>query len=245
MLKKTTVKLAGSLFGASVLSIIISILIVLTFGGIGAKSMSPSSSNQTSVSSSAASYDSQQSSAISAASSGSSSVNLTLTSSAVNSLYSEGGLISTKAGKMFIGILCIFFFCCILYGTSWSEGNRDPNRINYGHMNKFMAKGFIAGLFASIPYAVLAVIFLIAQAVAPESALRTVSSTIYRLVNIQFIVIGDAFTNYPIFCILLLLPLPVVAEIGYVLGFHHVVFASKIIYKDRPEENKKVKKIKR
>lgn len=245
MLKKTTLKLAGSLFGASVLLIIISILIVLTFGGIGATSISQSSSASAGTSSMPSVIASESSSASAVSSETSSSNSIALNSTAMNSLYSTGGLISTKAGKLLIGFICILFFFCIIYGPSWSEGNRDPNRINYGHMNKFMAKGFIAGLIASIPYAILAVTFIISHFAAPESSFGTIINIIYRFVNIQYVVFGDTYLNYPIVCILLLLPLPIVAEIGYVLGFHHIVFASKIIYKKRPEDNKKVNKLKK
>lgn len=238
MLKKTTIKLAFSILGASVISVILSLIIVMTVGSFGAKSATSSSSTSGGVSSAVSS-----STAVSQQNSTSSSL------SATQSLNSEGGLISNTAGKVFLGIISMLIYIALVYSVAWQEGNKDPNRIKYGHMNKFMAKGLVAGLLASIPYAILTTAFVVSQAILKEKITGIVINTVYRIFNIQYIVFGDGFLKFPVVCFLLLLVLPAISTVGYIAGYHKIVLISKIIYKNQKKSDgtyrKGVMKLKR
>jgi hypothetical protein len=235
MLKKSTIKLAGSVLGGSLIAVILSLLIVMMLGGIGAKS-NTSSSSTLSGTSSAASSSASTSAASSSAVSGQDGAS-SLSSETSQPVYSEGGLISHTAGRLFLGIISILIYIAIVYNTAWQEGNKDPNRIKYGHMDKFMAKGLVAGLLASIPYAVLTTVFIVSQAISQNGTAGIVINTLYRFLNIQYIVFGDGYLNYPFLCFLLLLVLPAISMAGYIAGYHRIVFISKIIYKNQKKKD--------
>jgi hypothetical protein len=131
----------------------------------------------------------------------------------------------------------MLIYIALIYNTAWHEGDKDPNRVKYGHMNKFAAKGFVAGLLASIPYAILTVLFLVSQAIFANGTSGVIINSVYRICNIQYIIFGDGFTAYPFVCILLLFVLPAVSALGYIAGYHRIVFASKIMYKNQKKRD--------
>jgi hypothetical protein len=241
MLKKTTIKLAVSLFTSSVLATILSSLIILMLGGIGSHSASSSSSSsKTSGVSNSSAVSSIQSSAASAStqSKGASVSASTATGKgtkavSVSSLYSTGGLISYSFGKFILGTLSIIITLAILYSTAWHEGTRDPNRIKFGHMKEFKLKGLVAGLLANIPMFILTTIFFISSAVTSTNAFGMVISILYRIANIQYIVFSDAFLYVPIVCYLLLLIMPVISELGYLAGRRNISLVSKLVYNNK------------
>lgn len=134
---------------------------------------------------------------------------------------------------MFLGIMGILIFIALLYNTAWHEGSRDPNRVKYGHMDKFMLKGFVAGLLALIPYVILTTAFLITNSEKATSTAGIIIGILYRFSNIQYIVFSDAFTNIPIVCYLLLFVLPAASAVGYLAGYRNIVIISKILYKNQ------------
>lgn len=234
MLKKTTISLGWSILGSSVIGVIIAIFIVMSFGSIGSRAVTTTSSSTYSasyVSSSAAT--SSATSGVSSAVSGSSAVSSGTSSSVQVALpVSEGGIISSTAGRAIMGLICILIFLSLIYSTAWKEGNRDPNRVKYGHMKKFMAKGFVAGLLAAIPYFIITTLFVVSQLSSPNDTFGIVMNIIYRFTNIQYIVFNDSYVKYPVYCYLLLLLLPAAAEIGYLAGYRNLVLLTKIIYKN-------------
>lgn len=250
MLKKTTLSLSRSLIGSSVLAIVLSIFIVLMLGGIGAKpsTSSSSTSNTSAISSSSVTSSSASSASSSVSSSSAASSAATSSSAQVAFATSEGGLISYPAGRVSLGLICVLIYFGLVYSTAWREGNRDPNRVKYGHIKKFMAKGFVAGLIASIPYFIITTLFVISRASA-ESTFGTVMNIIYRFVNIQYVVFGDGFLKYPICCFALLLVLPVAAELGYLAGYRNLIIITKIVYKNQKKKDgsyrKSIKNLKR
>ena len=137
----------------------------------------------------------------------------------------------------------------IVYSSAWHEGSKDPNRVKYGHMNKFMAKGFVSGLIATIPYAALTTTYFVTQAALANSTARIVIGSAYRILNIQYVVFSDGFLAFPVVCFLLLLVLPAITELGYVSGYHQFTMLSKILYKNPKNRNgtyrKGISKLKR
>lgn len=247
MLIKTTVKLAGSLFFASIVATIISVMIILMLGGIGSKSSSASASSKVSgvsSSSAAVSKSTTQSSANAGSSqsetgtvsnSSSSKTSKQTKTSSTDSLYSTGGLISYAFGKFLLGVLSILITLAILYSTAWHEGTRDPNRIKYGHMQEFKLKGFVAGLLAIIPGFLITTVFFISQAVAAKNAFGILTSIIYRVMNIQYIVFSDAFLYVPAVCYLLLLITPIISELGYLAGRKNLSLMSRLVYNQKKQ----------
>lgn len=243
MLKQTTLKLAGALFGASILGIVISIIIIFTFGGIGSHSVSQNSSSQGTSASSSVSSSANSSAASQSSSEVSSSLSTTSSTSSTPAIqYSTGGVIGNPVGKVFLGGLSILIVFSILYNTAWKEGDKDPNRIRYGHMKKFMAKGLVAGLLSIIPYIIYTTVFLIMNAAIPNTMAQLTVGVIYRVLNMQFIIIGDGWLNYPIVCYALLLIYPLASTIGYITGYKGIIIWTKIIYKDNGKTSKRRQK---
>lgn len=232
MLKKSIAKFSGSIFGSALLAAILSLLIILSLGAIGAKNVTTpaASSSGTASSSSAVNSTSSQ---------------LTATSSATTkSIYSEGGIIETTAGKLFLGISGILITFALIYSTGWREGNKDPNKIKFGHMKKFMAKGFVAGAFSTIPFIIYTTVFLIVNSNANGTIPGITIGAIYRALNMQYIVFSDAWLNIPAVCYLLLLIYPIAAGIGYIMGFRGIMLISRLVYKKKPD-SKYMKNLKR
>lgn len=141
-------------------------------------------------------------------------------------------------GKIFLAALCILIFVALIYTTAWHEGDRDPNRVKYGHMPKCMSKGFVAGLLATIPYAVLWLCFWISHAAAGGTIAANVFEVVYRILNLQYVLISDAPLQMPALCILFLLPIPLISAAGYIVGYRHFALLPRLVYKNRKQTKK-------
>lgn len=223
MLKKTTLKLSASIFGYSIVGFLLTFFIVVTFGSIGA------TKETTTASSSSASSASSQISSSSASASSQTKIN--------GITYSKGGVIESPAGRSILGIICVMISEGLLYSVAWREGNRDPNRVKYGHMNKFMLKGLIAGFIAMIPDFILTIAFLMSALFATIPA--AVINAVYRVVNLQFVIFSDKYLGYPLACIALLLVVPVFTCIGYITGWHNFALLPRIVYKSKKNQKQK------
>lgn len=215
MLKQTTLKLSLSILSTSLVAVVLTFIILLTFGSIGASSKSSASSAASSLSSSVASGQG----AASAAAAGQPASG------------AEGGLLGSLAGKIFLGGACILITAALVYTTAWHEGNRDPNRVNYGHMRYFPAKGLVAGSLASAPYFILWLCFLISHKVWAGSAAATVFEVVFRICNLQYVVLNDSLLQQPALCFVFLLPLPLFSAAGYLAGYRRFAILPRLVYK--------------
>lgn len=124
-----------------------------------------------------------------------------------------------------INLVCLWL---LIYRECWHEGFRDPNRVQYGHMKKFIYKGMVAGLITSIPYALSYLLYLIAD----------LTGWNFKIFNVIFLFL---FLPYRIIInligvpggyVLLLLPLPLMAELGYFFGYRRISLTRMIVYKN-------------
>lgn len=144
---------------------------------------------------------------------------------------SLGNWMDHRAAKLAYTALSLLILFALLYSTAWREGFRDPNRVKYGHMPRFMAKGVIAGLLADIPFAVLTAAYLIMSAVHWHATLIRV---IYMVCNIEFTFVINHFNMSVPLLLLLLLPLPAFSQAGYFMGYRQISVLSRLIYKKKP-----------
>lgn len=142
-----------------------------------------------------------------------------------------GNWLDHRAAKLVYTAAGILILFALLYSTAWREGFRDPNRVKYGHMPRFMAKGVIAGLLADIPFAVLTAAYLIMSAVNWHATLIRV---IYMVCNIEFTFVINHFGMAAPVLLLLLLPLPVFSQAGYYMGYRQISILSRLVYKKKP-----------
>lgn len=94
------------------------------------------------------------------------------------------GLLEYTVGKILVSVFLILLFGAFIYSSAWREGARDPNRIKYGHMNPFMLKGLVSGLFASIPFFIL---YLMLAITAITNNGYSIIRPIFNVINIQYI----------------------------------------------------------
>lgn len=237
MQKKTTLKLSLYVFGLSLVSIVISFTVIIAAVGLGSYSSTSSSTSKASSSTSKASSSHTLTSEKAASSSSSSAKSSSASSAArkkttdINKSLNKIGLLSSGEGRALLGVLCILISGIPIYSAAWREGRRDPNRVNYGHMKKFMQKGLIAGLIATVPNAVLTILFIVTHGSISRSLFGSVINVIYRIVNIQLVVFGDRYLNIPIICIAFLLIVPIISCVGYLAGWHNIALIRRIIYK--------------
>lgn len=247
MLRQTTLKLSLSIFLNALGAALLSIIIILAFGSIGAKTEDVPSSSTTANSSSAAS-SSVETSSSSLASTSSKSVAganpQAIPSQIADIKVSTGGLITTTGGKILLGGISILIIFAMAYSAAWNEGNKDPNRINYGHMKKFMLKGLVAGAIAIIPFFIYTIIFLIFKLGFDNLTFTRVLEVIYRLLNMEFVIFGDGWLTNPLACFSILLIYPLASTIGYYAGFHRFQLMPRIIYKDngKPKNKRQLKR---
>ncbi|CDZ24187.1 hypothetical protein CCDG5_1070 [[Clostridium] cellulosi] len=215
MLKKTTFKLSLSILGSFVVGFILSFFIIISLAPLGATPSSKSSSAPTSSSSNSVSYFENEA--------------------------TEGGLVATTGGRIFLAAIAMLITEGAIYSSAWREGNRDPNRVKYGHMKKFMAKGFVAGLLSIIPNVILTILVLATADL--NNIFSNVVNVIYHIVNIQFIILGDGYMKIPIACFAVLLIIPLFSGLGYISGWYHFAILPKLIYKkNKPAPKSQSKK---
>lgn len=145
-------------------------------------------------------------------------------------LLCVGSWLDHRAVKLLYTAISSLILLTIIYSSAWREGYRDPNRVKYGHMPQFMAKGVIAGLLADIPMAFLTLAYLIMSIAHWYSDLMRF---IYLVGNISFIFVLNHFhLSLPLLLILLLLP-PVISHAGYVMGYRQISITSRLVYKKK------------
>lgn len=137
---------------------------------------------------------------------------------------------SNEFVKVISLIISLSIYCVTLYSTAWHEGYRDPNRVVYGHARKFMAKGLVAGIWASIPYVVIYLLFLYSSLINSHKVLI---GMVYRFFNAQYICMSNNVFDNPFLCAFFLLPMPVITAVGYILGYKQFSILGRILYKKK------------
>jgi hypothetical protein len=134
----------------------------------------------------------------------------------------------------FNGILVVLLFVNIIilgmliYTKSWDEGFRDPNRVKYGRIDKFLYKGFVAGLLADIPFILVYILLIICSLTKWNEEIMLL--VMYGF-NMQFFSIIINLQHVPVALAVILLPLPLISGVSYILGYYQITISSKIIYK--------------
>ncbi|MDR3552367.1 MAG: hypothetical protein P4L75_04505 [Clostridia bacterium] len=138
-------------------------------------------------------------------------------------------MLSTAPWAMVIFLIInLLIYTWFIYSRVWQEGSRDPNRIKFGHMNKFLGKGLVAGLLADIPFVLF---YLITALSSLFNWHYTAIHVVYVLLNMQFNYLITLLSHMPGLFFIFLIPLPLIAGVGYILGFNHISLYSKLVYK--------------
>lgn len=131
--------------------------------------------------------------------------------------------------------IVVLILWAILHGSCWHEAQRDRNRVKYGHMQKFMQKGVVAGLFATIPFLIIYILY----AVNISNSQNFVYYILYIIFNLPYLTFAVAFRANALVLALLLLPMPIVSCLGYFAGYNNITFMDKLIYKNKKKQPSK------
>jgi CDP-diglyceride synthetase len=122
----------------------------------------------------------------------------------------------------------------VIYSSCWSEAERDRNRAKFGHMTKYMPKGVVSALFATIPFLIVYILYAFNMWKNSPVAYYIV----YLLFNIPYLSFVTAFKHNALALVLLLIPMPVAAQVGYILGYRQFSISDKLIYKNKKKTTK-------
>ena len=124
--------------------------------------------------------------------------------------------------------LTLVLYTALLYSRVWEEGNRDPNRVEYGRMKKCMLKGLYAGLFADIPFFVAWLLMVVAYIVGWHCV---IFRFVHMFLNFPFFYPISLMKTMPWLTVVFLFPMPLITWGGYVLGYHHISITRLVMYK--------------
>lgn len=126
-----------------------------------------------------------------------------------------------------------------IYHEGWIHGSSDYNMVKFDHTKERKWKGEVAGLCASIPTVLLAVLAILSDAGIMHTAMameQDLSVMIYRIWNVAFQFVFGALESFPV---LYFLPVPVMvaaSSLGYRLGYAQIRLSDYFFYaRDKDE----------
>ncbi len=137
-------------------------------------------------------------------------------------------------------VLSVSVYFAITYSDSWHRGVSAGNKIRGGVMKKSWCGGFYAGLLASIPGFILALV-----AYCTESGFFNVYdvfgvdifTSLNRFWQLPFSSLYLLVNERPLFNLIFPFLLPIFSEIGYVMGIKGYTFKKYFLYKNS-EDNR-------
>lgn len=139
-----------------------------------------------------------------------------------------------RGGELLRFLICASLYCVIIYLEGWYRGSSDRNRIALGKIPDNKLKGFLAGLIASIPSFVLALLALLAEK-GLVSVLdvfgKDITSVLNRFWNLPLGLLYNYANNEPYLNLLFPFFIPVVTAVGYVFGINKFSIKQHFLYK--------------
>lgn len=150
---------------------------------------------------------------------------------------------STTLGALITLVPSVVLYLMFLYIPSWHQGDKDRNKVQFGHEQMDLFKGLKGGLIACVPFLLLGLFPVL-------SKLGVIGTVLpfYKIYNAPFlglvtILMPQTFieqVSWGALCVFLLLPLliPLVAGIAYPLGYKQISLKNKIVFQT-PEDGQK------
>lgn len=156
--------------------------------------------------------------------------------SPIRSEVSEKATVATRwVGQTFaLAILWV-----VIYSVMWKAGeaNADAAELGGGSLDK--KKGFLAGIFADIPYALLwlgLVFYVLSGSGGTYSRIFKIATYFMFAFNDTFIPVGanglEVTLGGAIATAVVLLPIPIITSFAYKMGQRHIILKDKIVYKN-------------
>jgi hypothetical protein len=140
--------------------------------------------------------------------------------------------------SVLVMIIIVLITWAMLYGTGWHDGQKDRNKVKYGHMKKSMLKPLLAGLIASIPLVAVYILYVTHIGITDKNPLYYI---IYLVFNLPYLTFVVDFRYNTMLLLILFLPIPLVTLAGYELGFRNLSVSEKIVYTKKKPAKKETK----
>lgn len=137
-------------------------------------------------------------------------------------------------------IICFLVYFSICYVDSWYRGETDGNRMRLGVIPNDKLRGFYAGLIASIPGFILALLAFLAETslVALYDVFGVdVVTIINRLWQLPLSSLYRFANDIPAINFVFPLFLPVVSAFGYIFGLHEFTLKRIFLYRNTTDDD--------
>lgn len=141
-------------------------------------------------------------------------------------------------------VLTVPLYILLIYGPIWTEGDRNRNMVQFGHLEKDMTKGLKIGLLLAVPYLIWNVLLTLSKL-----GVMIDIFAIYRLCNahiwplLSWINPEVEIAALPVWglvlCWIASFYPTVVAVIAYFLGYKGVSVWEKVLYKNKPHHKRR------
>ncbi len=160
-------------------------------------------------------------------------------------LFSLAG--NSVAGGIIAQVIAALLFYGMIYGSVWSLGAADKNKISFGRIPKDSFKGLKIGSILMLPQLILN-IMLICEKLGVQLKIfsfglyKVLNSHIWPLINVltstgndeapYFIMeIADVGWGTTEIFVLTMFILPILCAVAYVLGLKEISFRNNVVYK--------------
>lgn len=144
-------------------------------------------------------------------------------------------------------LLVLPLYTALLYSPVWTEGDRNRNMVQFGHLEKDIYRGVKIGAFLIIPYAIEDVFLTLSWAkVIPNifpiyKLLKPIFGRFWKGQSIRRGIVNasDMSLIGLIICWLLALYPMLVTTVAYILGYKGISISEKLIYKNKPHKKRR------
>lgn len=145
-------------------------------------------------------------------------------------------------------VLIIPVYIALLYPAIWTEGDRNRNMVQFGHLECDPYKGLKIGLFLAVPYLLQNVFLTLSWFKLIPNIFwlyKILNAHIWPILTWLNPLVGDALvstSNMPVYglmiCWLLSAYPVVISAVAYFLGFKGISVSEKLIYQSKPRKRR-------
>ena len=145
-----------------------------------------------------------------------------------------------------MNIIALFFtltlFLALPYSALWTQGDKDANHVQFGHMERDNLRGLKIGAIASLPSLIsFALLVMCKLSILGNGALviyKFANTTFWPLLNLlaSDMALSNNIENVSYLTVAIMLLVQVlpalICHISYTLGYKHISISEKLIYKN-------------
>ncbi len=150
----------------------------------------------------------------------------------------------TWAMNLILFVLMIPLYVVLIYNPIWTEGDRNRNMIQFGHIQYDKWKGLKVGLLMAIPYLLTNLMLTLSKfGVLPNLfwLYKILNAHLWPLLNIldPTALAADMTILGLVICWLTSFYPTIIAVVAYFLGYKGIMVMEKLIYKNKPRKKRR------